>query len=59
MHNQDTEVLGHAHNWLTAEHRVLLFTVANTWGSSPRPPGSLMALREDGHVLGSVDIFPK
>jgi xanthine dehydrogenase accessory factor len=25
-----------------------------TWGSSPRPPGALLAVREDGQVVGSV-----
>ena len=34
--------------------RVLLVTVVKTWGSSPRPPGALLAVREDGIVVGSV-----
>jgi len=54
MLNQDQDILSRANDWLTAGHKVQLFTVINTWGSSPRPPGSLMALREDGHVVGSV-----
>ena len=29
-------------------------TVVKTWGSSPRPPGALLAVREDGQVVGSV-----
>jgi xanthine dehydrogenase accessory factor len=29
-------------------------TVVRTWGSSPRPVGSIMALCEDGSVVGSV-----
>jgi xanthine dehydrogenase accessory factor len=33
---------------------VLLVTVVKTWGSSPRPPGALLAVRDDGHVVGSV-----
>jgi xanthine dehydrogenase accessory factor len=33
---------------------VLLVTVVKTWGSSPRPPGALLAVREDGQVVGSV-----
>jgi xanthine dehydrogenase accessory factor len=28
--------------------------VVRTWGSSPRPVGSIMALAEDGAVVGSV-----
>ncbi len=29
-------------------------TVVRTWGSSPRPPGSMMIIRDDGQVAGSV-----
>ena len=28
--------------------------MARTWGSSPRPPGSIAAVRNDGHIVGSV-----
>lgn len=52
--NSDTEVLKQAIAWLDDGHRVELVTVARTWGSSPRPPGSLAAIREDGHLVGSV-----
>ena len=31
-----------------------LVTVIDTWGSAPRPPGALLALRGDGLVVGSV-----
>jgi xanthine dehydrogenase accessory factor len=37
-----------------AGRRVLLVTVVKTWGSSPRPPGAMLAVRDDGHVVGSV-----
>ncbi|MGE5152698.1 MAG: XdhC family protein, partial [Bdellovibrio bacteriovorus] len=37
----DAEVLATARRWLRAEQRVALVTVLRTWGSSPRPPGSL------------------
>jgi xanthine dehydrogenase accessory factor len=33
---------------------VWLVTVIETWGSAPRPPGALLAMREDGQVVGSV-----
>jgi xanthine dehydrogenase accessory factor len=33
---------------------VWLVTVIETWGSAPRPPGALLALRGDGLVVGSV-----
>jgi len=54
MESIDLLVLRTAHDWLAAGHRVLLATVARTWGSSPRPVGSMMALRSDGRVVGSV-----
>jgi xanthine dehydrogenase accessory factor len=50
----DLEVLAGAEGWLAEGHKVLLITVVRTWGSSPRPEGSLLALRDDGHVTGSV-----
>src|SRR5690606_29177042 len=34
--------------------KVVLATVTHTWGSSPRPIGSMLALREDGPLRGSV-----
>lgn len=54
MESIDLLVLRTTHDWLQAGHRVLLATVARTWGSSPRPVGSMMALRNDGRVVGSV-----
>lgn len=54
MESIDLMVLRSARDWLAAGERVLLATVARTWGSSPRPVGSMMVLREDGRVIGSV-----
>ncbi|HEX4511704.1 MAG TPA: XdhC family protein [Burkholderiaceae bacterium] len=54
MNSMDVEVLRTAIDWLRADHRATLGTVVHTWGSSPRPPGSLMAIRDDGHVVGSL-----
>jgi xanthine dehydrogenase accessory factor len=54
MQSLDLEVLIHARNWLAAGHAVWLVTVTQTFGASPRPPGSLMAMRDDGIVVGSV-----
>ena len=54
MENLDAHVLRTAHAWLRAGHETMLVTVTRTWGSSPRPVGSLMALRSDGAVVGSV-----
>ncbi|HKW80481.1 MAG TPA: XdhC family protein [Casimicrobiaceae bacterium] len=54
MDSVDLEVLKRSAEWLAAGKRVLLVTVVRTWGSSPRPPGALLAVREDGQVVGSV-----
>ena len=54
MDSVDLEVLRKSAEWLAAGRRVLLVTVVKTWGSSPRPPGALLAVRDDGHVVGSV-----
>ncbi|MCB5190832.1 XdhC family protein [Methylobacillus arboreus] len=54
MHAPEQEVLEHAITWLQAGHRVHLCTVVRTWGSSPRLPGAMLALRDDGQLLGSV-----
>jgi xanthine dehydrogenase accessory factor len=50
----DQEVLQTAQDWLQQGHEVALVTVLKTWGSSPRPPGSLMIMRRDGLLRGSV-----
>ncbi|MFA7387475.1 MAG: XdhC family protein [Thiohalobacteraceae bacterium] len=54
LYDTDREILQTAIGWLEEGHRPLLVTVAKTWGSSPRPVGSLMLLREDGVYSGSV-----
>ncbi len=54
MENLDVMVLRTLHKWRAEGYRALLATVVRTWGSSPRPIGSIMALREDGAVVGSV-----
>src|SRR5438045_4255505 len=54
MDSVDLEVLRRGAEWLDAGKRVLLVTVVRSWGSSPRPPGALLAVREDGQVVGSV-----
>jgi xanthine dehydrogenase accessory factor len=48
------ETLVAARLWWEAGYRVILATVTRTWGSSPRPVGAMLALREDGLVRGSV-----
>ena len=54
MDSVDLEVLKRCAEWLESGRRVLLVTVVKTWGSSPRPPGAMLAVRDDGLVEGSV-----
>ena len=54
MNSIDVEVLRSAIDWQGRGHRVTLGTVVRTWGSAPRPPGSLMVIRDDGQVAGSL-----
>ncbi len=54
MDSADLQVLRAADQWLGEGHGVALATVLRTWGSSPRPPGSLLALCDDGRLEGSV-----
>ena len=54
MDSVDLQVLRSSVTWLAEGHRVVLATIVETWGSSPRPPGAMLAVREDGQVAGSV-----
>jgi xanthine dehydrogenase accessory factor len=54
MDNVDTQVLRKAADWLAEGRRVVLGTIVRTWGTAPRPVGSLVAIRDDGLVTGSV-----
>ena len=54
MDSLDLRVLGDAWAWKQSGHGVSLVTVLETWGSAPRPPGALLAVRDDGLVSGSV-----
>ena len=54
MDTVDAQVLKKADDWLRGGHRAVLGTIVRTWGSAPRPVGSLVAIRDDGLVAGSV-----
>jgi xanthine dehydrogenase accessory factor len=54
MDSLDLQVLQQARDWFGQGRKVWLVTVLETWGSAPRPPGALLALRDDGLVAGSV-----
>ena len=48
------EILEQAARWREAGKGVALATVVSTWGSSPRPLGSKLAVDSDGAFIGSV-----
>jgi xanthine/CO dehydrogenase XdhC/CoxF family maturation factor len=48
------DILGQAAQWRTAGKDVAIATVVSTWGSSPRPTGSQLAVDRDGNFIGSV-----
>ncbi|MEJ2317445.1 MAG: XdhC family protein [Gammaproteobacteria bacterium] len=50
----DIAVLSAAAAWLREGRRVALGMVLRTWGSSPRPPGSLLAMNDSGNYCGSL-----
>ena len=50
----DEKILDEAQQWLDQNIQVVLATVIQTWGSSPRPVGSLMIVNESGDFSGSV-----
>jgi xanthine dehydrogenase accessory factor len=54
MDSVDLQVLRTVRDWRRENHRVDLVTVIETWGSSPRPPGAMLAIRNDGQIVGSV-----
>ncbi len=55
MNTQEVEdVLSTAAAWRAAGEQVALATVTETWGSSPRPAGSQMAVTRSGKMAGSV-----
>lgn len=47
-------MLGQALAWRAAGQRVAVATVVSTWGSAPRPAGSLLVCNEAGNFAGSV-----
>ncbi len=51
---QTTGELEQAAAWREAGHAVAIATVVKTWGSSPRPAGSHLVVRDDTLFVGSV-----
>lgn len=54
MDSVDIEVLRTAEQWRKQGHRAALGTIVKTWGSAPRPVGAMVAVRDDGQIVGSV-----
>lgn len=54
MTNLDSDPLERLAEWRAAGERTALATVIQTWGSSPRPVGSHLAVNENGDFSGSV-----
>tara|TARA_Y100000590_G_scaffold355341_1_gene409053 strand:+ start:1108 stop:1437 length:330 start_codon:yes stop_codon:yes gene_type:complete len=50
----DEKILDEAKDWLESKQQVVLATVIETWGSSPRQVGSRMIVNEKGDFSGSV-----
>ena len=54
MSAETQDILGVAAAWMRAGEQVALATVTETWGSSPRPAGSQLAVTVSGKMAGSV-----
>ena len=50
----DEKILEEAKDWIDAGRNVVLATVIQTWGSSPRQVGSRMIINDKGDFSGSV-----
>ena len=50
----DEKILEEDHDWIEDNQKVVLATVIQTWGSSPRQVGSRMIINEKGDFSGSV-----
>jgi xanthine dehydrogenase accessory factor len=54
MDSVDLEAIKSAQAWTESGRGATIGTITNTWGSAPRPVGAMLAIRDDGHVMGSV-----
>ena len=50
----DVTIFQEANSWIKLKQKVVLATVIQTWGSSPRQIGSRMIINESGDFSGSV-----
>ena len=54
MSDIETDLLTVARDWADAGRKVAIATVVETWGSAPRPTGSMLVIDTDGRFEGSV-----
>ncbi len=54
MNTDAEDILSTAGQWVAEGETVVLATVVETWGSSPRPAGSRLAVTASGKMAGSV-----
>ena len=54
MDRSEQDVIDQALAWRSEGRKVALATVIATWGSSPRPVGSQLAVDDSGAMIGSV-----
>ena len=54
MNSLDQQVVEQLSDWLESGKQCWLCTIIDTFGSSPRPVGSLLACNEDGLYCGSL-----
>jgi xanthine dehydrogenase accessory factor len=52
--NTAQPILDLVQKWHSQGHKMAVATVTRTWGSAPRPVGSQLLIRDDGHFEGSV-----
>ena len=50
----DEKILDEALDWVNSNQKVVIATVIQTWGSSPRQVGSRMIVNQHGDFSGSV-----
>lgn len=54
MQSGQQHIISSVLQWLSEERPVWLCTILKTWGSSPRPIGSMMVATLDGEIAGSI-----
>ena len=50
----NSDIVTLAANWTASGREIALATVLQTWGSAPRPPGSILVIDSEGNFEGSV-----